>query len=500
MAITAPTGQSPGPHEPRNGRGPVIPDAAITDPRFLNQVARWLSVQRWYAGKGRLPKPTLVGRIALPATGGATGIGILVILDETEHRTLYQLPLTAHPSPLPGLESALVATLDGETPQYLYDGPHDPAFASALLRLVLDETTAVGAPDRAVGIPHPLSIRGHLSFEHPRFEIVSSRVFGGEQSNSSIIYELADAAGAPLRPVICKLFRALQPGDNPEVELLDALGAAGSRAVPQSLGYLNGQWADAAGGTASGQLAFAQEFLPDVEDAWTTATRAAEDGRDFTAAARALGEATAEVHEILARALGTTATTPADIAASTASMMQRLGLAIAEVPALTPLRERIEAVYARAAASPWPPMQRIHGDLHLGQALDVPGRGWVLLDFEGEPLRPMAERNRPDLPLRDVAGMLRSFDYVAGARLLAGSAGPAGEWESACRRAYVNGYSARSGHDLSANQVLLDALEIDKAVYEAIYEARNRPDWLPIPVTAITRLAERATAGRKPVD
>jgi predicted trehalose synthase len=103
-------------------------------------------------------------------------------------------------------------------------------------------------------------------------------------------------------------------------------------------------------------------------------------------------------------------------------------------------------------------------------------------------------------PLRDVAGMLRSFDYVAGARLLAGSADQAGEWESACRRAYVNGYSARSGHDLSANQVLLDALEIDKAVYEAIYEARNRPDWLPIPVTAITRLAERATAGRKMVD
>ena len=447
-----------------------------------------------------MPKPTLVGRIALPATGGATGIGILVILDETNHRTIYQLPLTARPAPLPGLESALVATLDGETPLYFYDGPHDPAFACALLRLILDETTAVGAQNPAAGIPHPLSIRGHLSFEQPRFEIVSSRVFGGEQSNSSIIYELADAAGAPLRPVICKLFRALQPGDNPDVELLDALGAAGSRVVPQSLGYLNGQWADAAGDTASGQpasgqLAFAQEFLPDVEDAWRTATRAAEEGRDFTAAARTLGEATAEVHEVLARALGTTATTPADIAASTTSMTHRLGLAIAEVPELAPLRERIEAVYARAAASPWPPMQRIHGDLHLGQALDVPGRGWVLLDFEGEPLRPMAERNQPDLPLRDVAGMLRSFDYVAGARVLAGTGDPATEWESACRRAYVDGYSARSGHDLLANQVLLDALEIDKAVYEAIYEARNRPDWLPIPVTAITRLAERATAG-----
>ena len=477
----------------------AIPDEAFADPRLLEQLAAWLSVQRWYAGKGQRqgPRPKLVGRLVLTDPTAATRIGVLVVLDQADHRVLYQLPLTAHPSPVPGLESALVATLAGDRPVYFYDGPYDPAFARALLRLILDEDTARGEPDPAAGILQALTVQGCRSLAQQRVEICSSRVFGGEQSNSSIIYELTDADGTPLRPVICKVFRTLQHGDNPDVVLLDALGAAGSRVVPQSLGHLSGRWADAdrADGVGSGQLAFAQEFLPDVEDAWRIATSAAAEGRDFTAAAHALGEATAEVHETLAHALATTPCSPADIDATVASMKNRLELVIAEVPGLADLREAIEAVYARAAASPWPAMQRIHGDLHLGQVLAVPGRGWVLVDFEGEPLRPMVERNKPDLPLRDVAGMLRSFDYVTGAQALDHPGLPVTDWSLACRRAYVAGYSARSGHDLRANRVLLDALEIDKAVYEASYEARNRPDWLSIPVTAITRLVERATVG-----
>lgn len=474
----------------------AIPDAVFGDPRLLEQLAAWLSEQRWYAGKGRIPHPKLVGRLTLSDPTVAARIGILVVLDEAERRVLYQLPLTVRLTPVPALESALVATLSGETPLYFYDGPHDPVFARGLLRLILDEGTAAGESDEGSAI-RAFSVRGHLSLPQSSAEITSSRVFGGEQSNSSIIYELADADGAPLRPVICKIFRTLQHGDNPDVVLLDALGAAGSRVVPQSFGHVSGRWADldsADDGVADGQLASAQEFLPDVEDAWQIALRAAENGRDFTAAARALGEATAEVHETLARALSTTPCSQRDIDAAMTSMKRRLELAIAEVPVLAGLRGAIEAVYARAAASPWPAMQRIHGDLHLGQVLAVPGRGWVLLDFEGEPLRPMAERNRPDLPLRDVAGMLRSFDYVAGAESLTHPGLPVTEWALACRRAFVGGYSARTGHDLRANRVLLDAFEIDKAVYEALYEARNRPSWLSIPVAAITRLAERASA------
>ncbi len=124
----------------------------------------------------------------------------------------------------------------------------------------------------------------------------------------------------------------------------------------------------------------------------------------------------------------------------------------------------------------------------------MPGRGWVLLDFEGEPLRPMAERTRRDLALRDVAGMLRSFDYVAGSIRLDDpdcSPGAVREWAQNARAAFLDGYADASGTDLGAQRSLLAALELDKAVYEAIYEARNRPTWVSIPLRAITRLADR---------
>jgi maltokinase len=135
-------------------------------------------------------------------------------------------------------------------------------------------------------------------------------------------------------------------------------------------------------------------------------------------------------------------------------------------------------VVAVDSLKPWP----------LGQVVAVPDRGWVLLDFEGEPLRPLRERSRPDLALRDVAGMLRSFDYVAGSFAQSHPGASAEDWARAARTAFLDGYSERAGVDIERFRVLLDAFEIDKALYEAVYEARNRPAWLPIPVTAISRL------------
>jgi maltokinase len=174
-----------------------------------------------------------------------------------------------------------------------------------------------------------------------------------------------------------------------------------------------------------------------------------------------------------------------------------LTIAIAEVPAIAERREAIEAVYARALAVAWPPLQRIHGDFHLGQVLQVPGHGWVLLDFEGEPLRPMSERVQSDLPLRDVAGMLRSFDYVAGSiRLDNPDRSPEAvrEWALRARRSFVEGYASTSGVELDVESALLAALELDKAVYEAIYESRNRPTWVAIPLRAIARLVHKPAA------
>ena len=151
-------------------------------------------------------------------------------------------------------------------------------------------------------------------------------------------------------------------------------------------------------------------------------------------------------------------------------------------------------MYALALGTVWPALQRIHGDYHLGQVLQAPGRGWVLVDFEGEPMRPMEERRRPDSAVRDIAGMLRSFDYVAASLDRERPREEMAEWARSARRSFLGGYEHRMGEP--ATGPLLDAFELDKAVYEAIYEARNRPDWLPIPLGAIARLVTTTQPGR----
>lgn len=458
----------------------------------------WMTRQRWFAGKSRAPKLEVIGGFGLADPTGTAVIRVYLVLDHAEHPLLYQVPLTERSAPLPGGENALVASFDVETGRrFVYDGPHDPAFSEALLRMILDDGEAheTDGP-AAANSGGPLVARGHHTPASTPVHFAASRVLGGEQSNTSIIFQTETADGTPSAPIICKLFRALHHGDNPDVTLTEALGAAGSNVAPRSIGHLTGLWSDSGipDGIATGHLAFAQEFLPGVEDAWRVALRAVEVAEDFTEQARALGVTTAEMHETLRSALPGRATTPSDIATTVASMRYRFELAAAEVPNLAQHRPALERVYREAAASPWPALQRIHGDFHLGQVLSVPGRGWVVLDFEGEPMRPMSERSLPDIPLRDVAGMLRSFDYVAGSFELAHPQESASAWASACRRAFLDGYIERSGRDLREHRAVLDAFEIDKALYEAVYEARNRPGWLAIPTLAIARLIERSAA------
>ncbi len=456
----------------------------------------WMTRQRWYAGKSRAPKLKVIGGFGLADPASSAVIRVYFVLDYAEYPLLYQVPLTERSEPLAGAEDALVASFEVETGRrYIYDGPHDSAFAEALLRMILDDGEAheTDGPT-AANSGGPLVAHGYHAPDSAPVGFVSSRVLGGEQSNTSIIFQVAGADGTPSTPIICKLFRSLHHGENPDVTLTEALGAAGSNVAPRSIGHVTGLWTDSgiADGIATGHLAFAQEFLPGVEDAWRVAVRAAEVGEDFTERARALGVTTAEMHETLHSALPSRATTPSDIATTVASMRYRFELAAAEVPGLSEYRSALERVYHQAAASPWPGLQRIHGDFHLGQVLAVPDRGWVVLDFEGEPMRPMSERSLPDIPLRDVAGMLRSFDYVAGSFALTHPGESAAAWASACRRAFIDGYIERSGRDLREHRAVLDAFEIDKALYEAVYEARNRPGWLAIPTLAITRLIERS--------
>ena len=417
---------------------------------------RWMPRQRWYSSKGTTPRLRLLGDLGMASTDPAALVRVLIVVDESANPAVtYQVPLVERRTPPSPPDHVIGTTPDGRT---LVDGPSDAAYTDALVREV--------AP--------------HLSG-------AEASVLTGEQSNTSIIFRAADAD-----PVICKVFRQLHPGINPDIELQSALASAGSVHVPRAVGDLQGRWQDRSDprATCQGALAFAQEFLPGVEDAWRVALRAAHNDETFAAPAHALGAATADVHLNLARLFPTVPSDRAARDSAAAAWRRRLGIAISEVPALQRHREAISRVYDRALGTVWPPMQRIHGDYHLGQVLHVPARGWVLLDFEGEPMRPISERLRPDSALRDVAGMLRSFDYVAGSLGSHEAPSRLETWAQQSRDAFLGGYEHRSGQP--ATGPLLDAFELDKAVYEAIYESRNRPDWLPIPLAAIDRLVSPA--------
>jgi predicted trehalose synthase len=448
-------------------------------------LAAWMPRQRWYAAKGRLPSLRLVAWWDLenPIAGDDARLRTFLVADEGAlPAVLYQIPVVARAT----------ATVDAppdhiigspEPGTTFIDGPFDPAYARALLDLVTRGGAGHGPSATAVGVPSA-----------PRIDTAGlhASVLVGEQSNTSLIYRADDDT----RPIIGKVYRQLHPGLNPDIELATALAAAGSAHVPRAIGSVEATWPNLATArdNVTGSLAFAQEFLPGVDDAWRVALRAAAKGEDFRDRARALGEATADVHLALADLFPTRETHSAERQTAAQTWQRRLSIAIAEVPAIAEQRDAITAVYERAATAAWPRLQRIHGDYHLGQVLHVPGRGWVLLDFEGEPLRPMRERTLPDLALRDVAGMLRSFDYVAGSIRLDDpdlSSEGIREWARAARTAFLEGYAHTSAADLDALRPVLAALELDKAVYEAIYETRNRPTWVTIPLRAITRLVER---------
>ena len=345
-------------------------------PAIMAVLPQWVAQQRWYAGKGRVPVLRHIGGLRFENPAEEVDINIHLLLDESGRTpTTYQVPLTCRTERLAGADHALVATEEAGTEggngrlgrdrtRYFYDAPHDPAFATALLALMLDEQHVGFASGCRLATADP----GELSASH---------VLVGEQSNTSIILDLVDANGGASKPLICKLFRVLQDGQNPDVVVQSALSAAGSTRVPGSVGYVCGQWPDAAAadGVATGHLAFAQEFLPGVEDAWRVAVAAVASGEDFSEQARSLGLATAQVHATLAETMGTREATQDDVVALTRSLRTRHAAALSEVPALADYDTMVHASIEAVSSARWPAMQRIHGDYHLGQVLDAPGRG-----------------------------------------------------------------------------------------------------------------------------
>jgi len=460
----------------------------------LELLAGWLPRQRWYAGKGGGdPELARLGGLRLRDLGGAGSgpaeVDVWFVQATTPDGVgvTYQVPLTVRTAPAPDLEHAFVGAFrdeDGE--RYVYDGPHDHAYLRALLRLLAEEGEAWAGEGAAFGRARAVRPPGGWANDPGS----PTRVLSGEQSNTSVI---VDAEGE--RPVILKVFRVLAGGDNPDVVVQTALAAAGSTRVARPAGWVEGWWPVPGGKTPEhGHLVYGCEFLPGSRDAWREATEAVAEGRTFAEQARGLGAATAEVHLTLARALPTKPVDRAALDALADGLLARVDWAVDAVRALEPF-----TVAARTAADAVrhvdraPDLQQVHGDYHLGQVLHSASRGWILLDFEGEPLRPLSERTAPDLALRDVAGMLRSFDYAArhttvgldpeDRRSLAAQA-----WAAACREAFLHGYAAGGGEDPRGHEVLLRALELDKALYEVVYETRNRPTWLGIPLGAVRRL------------
>ncbi|HSY14927.1 MAG TPA: aminoglycoside phosphotransferase [Jatrophihabitantaceae bacterium] len=449
-------------------------------------VEQWLPTQRWFGGKGvafelslrelaelpyeQLPVTIWLADVAFAGTDGT----------DPAHTSTYQLPLLIRDEPDTGLEHVLVGAVerDGQV-RWVYDALHDNGVTQAWLAGIRDEATA-----------------GPLSFQ--RFadaaEIpvdATSLVLTTEQSNTSLVF--GDVA-------ILKVFRRLEPGINPDIEVHAALSRRGAKNVAKVLGSVT---AEIDGGQVS--LAMLQEFLTTASNGWELAKasvrdlmaeadlHAAEAGGDFASEAERLGVATADVHLDLAAAFGTESFGADERRARAAAMHARLDAAMPVVDGLAELAEQLRAVFEEfAAADVVLATQRIHGDLHLGQVLRTV-HGWVLLDFEGEPASPLAQRRVFDSPLRDVAGMLRSFDYAARFQFIEAApsaqlAYRANEWAVRNREAFIAGYVETSGHDIAAELVALRAFEIDKAVYEAVYETRTRPAWLQIPLASLHRL------------
>jgi maltokinase len=277
-----------------------------------------------------------------------------------------------------------------------------------------------------------------------------------------------------------------------------ALARLGSEHIAEPLGWIETRLEG-----APTSLAILSRYLRLATDGWSLAatsvrdlyaapdTRAADAGGDFAGEAYRLGEATAQVHASMAAAFGTD-TVGADVVSElTESMFRKLDLATAAVPELGRYTEMIGDAYSQLAKLKGPfPVQRVHGDYHLGQVLRTPETGWVVLDFEGEPAAPLAQRRARSSPLRDVAGMLRSFDYAARHQLIGrpdadAQAATALDWVRRNSRAFCAGYAEAGGLNPDENSVLLCALQLDKAVYEVLYEARHRPSWLPIPLDSL---------------
>ncbi|MEU3743481.1 maltokinase [Streptomyces sp. NPDC032198] len=430
----------------------------IAGPTLAALLSRWLPRQRWFAHRER----AVTGVSVTAATELAPDIFHLLVRVEQsglpQDSACYQLLLGAAPDLPPRLGERLLGRMEGSRGHDLlvYDALYDPR-ATILL---LDRIRRGG-------------VMGALRFEsYPRSAVPAGlmpHVLDVEQSNTSIVYG---------DEVILKLFRRVQPGINPDLEIPGVLARHGYTRVPAPVAWFHTTqpfW---------GTLGVVQRYLPRATDGWTLALQSALSQGDFTDHARELGALTGELHVALAESFPVGEPASDHHTRLADQMTHRLLHAAATVPALRSHVPGLREVFIRlATADGGLHLQRIHGDLHLGQVLRADGQ-WHVVDFEGEPAKPLAERRADRSPIHDIAGMLRSFDYAAHVEKAARP-----EWATRCRTAFCDGYGATGLFDPQDIPVLLHAHEADRAVYEVLYESTHRPDWITAPLRAVARLA-----------
>ena len=466
----------------------------------------WMETRRWFADKGRgIATIEIEDAIVEQVESHWLALTVAQVLFKDGSTARYLLPLT--PTRPPTRQDEVIAAASDSDVGALIDATETPWFGEWLLaHLAEAEGSASGA---WFYVSHPAA---EAAIAQARSRQAS--VMRAEQSNSSIHF--GDV-------LIMKLFRRLQPGPNPDEEVLRALLDAGFSRVPRYVGTVS--WRSTAGEAFA--VAVIQEFVPNVADGWTwmlerlhgISAGGIDTRADDFAAEQLLGRRTGELHIALsgvpeagfAPEQTDRVTVALDTDRTRAAIEETIGLLLerqahlpenirARLPeAIEGLRASSDRVKGYAdEAETW--RIRVHGDYHLGQTLRTLDGDWTIIDFEGEPARPLDERRQRASVLKDVAGMLRSFAYARGAAERENGMAEDDvvrarlqHWESGVRRAFLAGY--RQALDISPRPLIpvaddafdraLAAWELDKALYEVAYEARNRPDWIELPLRTL---------------
>ncbi len=453
---------------------------------FIPEIlTEWLPSQRWFPAKGGSVEFTVVGGTVLEDPAGAAGFEVhFLAVDSGDRTDVVSVPISYRTEPLADAENGLIGQVEHPDLglRWAYDATHDADFVRLWVDFILAANST--SDGRLTGV----LVKAPEQSEADTLQPV--KVLLGEQSNTSVVY------GSGPGSMIVKFFRVLAAGESPDVQISAGLTAGGSTDTPDTFGWVTGTWQEAHGGPGhhvTGHVSVLRDFVEGSTDAWRTASSAASTTADFTAEARGLGGAVARIHRQLESAFGSREASRAEEQDFKEALAKRIRWAWEEAGgAVGPLGNEVDRIVRDIETLEGiPALQRIHADLHLGQILQAPDGTWLVIDFEGEPLRPTAERSVPDVPVRDVVGMVRSLEYAAASRGAApvGSPGAAEtqQWSDAARAAFLEGYAEEADTPVDTEGALFRALWLDKALYEVVYEIRNRPDWVEMPVRDVRR-------------